>query len=81
MITGLSPLCKPEGRKEEHFKRRECTSAGPLDFKPSGEGSVVLQQRACPDSSGELHGLVTRVRSSGSDPGSSLLCFDDPVTA
>jgi hypothetical protein len=36
MIMGLSPLCQPEGRKEEHFKRRVCPSAGPLDFRPLG---------------------------------------------
>lgn len=82
MITGLSPLCEPEGRKEEHLKKAGNPSAEPLHFSipplsSPGEGSCVFGTEPGQGTSGELDGLVTWVRSLSCDLGSSLLCFDD----
>lgn len=49
------------------------TSRPPERVNPSAEGLL--------GSFGELEGLATWVRSLGYDPGSSLLCFDDPAAA
>lgn len=51
-----------------------------LGLQGPREGILTLQQRAWSGSAGELDGLVTWVGSSGYDPGSSLLCFDDLAT-
>ena len=52
MIKGLSPLCKPEGRKEEPLKSRECPSAGPWTSRPLGREAELFSRGPVSGSSG-----------------------------
>lgn len=66
--NGALSIVEKARRKEEHFKRRECPSAGSLDFKPPGREVEPLSRGLARGTLGSQMGYCPE-----SDPGLALM--------